>query len=284
MKWAMKIAAKLILSRVPLSYRAFRQLGMFRHGHMNKPAYAEGVFFRHAERVGGPDAFSGKVCLELGPGDSFASAIMARAIGAKSIYLVDVGNFAEPDVSIYNEMVRDLGKRGYAVADLEGISNASDLLMRTNATYLTEGLASLRSIPTASVDIIWSQAVLEHVRVHEVPEVLGEMRRILTPSGTMSHRIDYKDHLGGSLNNLRFPERLWETEFMAGSGFYTNRIRNSEFMQLIEDAGFELTEAQPARWQCLPLPRGKMAEPYRSLADEDLLTKSLDVVAVPVSA
>jgi hypothetical protein len=26
------------------------------------------------------------------------------------------------------------------------------------------------------------------------------------------------------LNNLRFSERIWESEFMAKSGFYTNRI------------------------------------------------------------
>jgi SAM-dependent methyltransferase len=250
---------------------------------MNKPAYAEAVFFEHVERVGGPSALSGKVCLELGPGDSLASAVLAHALGAKGIYLIDVGNFAEPDVSVYNAIIGDLRAQGYPVADLEGIRDMPDLLARTNATYLTEGLSSLASIPAESVDVIWSQAVLEHVRRHEVPAVLREMRRIMTASGIMSHRIDYKDHLGGSLNNLRFPERLWESEFMARSGFYTNRIRNSKFLRLFEEAGFELTEVQPGRWKALPLPRKRMAAPYRTLADDDLLTKHVNAVAVPAN-
>jgi SAM-dependent methyltransferase len=281
MNWAFKIAAKVLLSRVPLSYRAFRRLGMFRHGRMNKPAYAEAVFFEHVERVGGPDALEGKVCLELGPGDSLASAILARALGARGIYLVDVGNFAETDVSVYHAIIEDLREKGYPVADLVGIADIPDLLARANATYLTDGVSSLASIPDKSVDVIWSQAVLEHVRRHQVPEVLRHMRRIITPSGVMSHRIDYKDHLGGSLNNLRFPEKLWESEFMARSGFYTNRIRNAKFMRLFEEAGFELTEIQPGRWHALPLPRDKMVAPYRNLADDDLLTKHVNAVAVP---
>ena len=282
MKWVLKVVAKLVLSRVPLSYRAFSKLGMFRHGRMNKSAYAERVFFGHAEKIGGPGAFAGKVCLELGPGDSLASAILAHALGAEAIYLVDVGPFAETDVAVYRAIIRDLARQGHSVARLQDVADVPELLARTNATYLTEGLASLRSIPDQSVDIIWSQAVLEHIRVHEVSQVLQEMRRVMTPSGVMSHRIDYKDHLGGSLNNLRFPGKLWESEFMARSGFYTNRIRNSEFLGLIEDAGFELTEVRPGRWDALPIPRKRLAAPYRSLAEDDLLTKNVDAVAVPV--
>jgi hypothetical protein len=103
----------------------------------------------------------------------------------------------------------------------------------------------------------------------------------MSPSGTMSHRIDFKDHLGGSLNNLRFSGSVWESEFLARSGFYTNRVRKSEFLRLIEEAGFELKEVDAGLWDSLPLRRNRMAAAYRDLSDEDLLTKNVDVVARP---
>lgn len=283
MNWAFKIATKIALSRLPLSYDWFRWLGIFRHGSMNKSDYAQSVFFRHMERVGGAEAFSGKTCLELGPGDSLASAILAHAMGATKIYLVDVGNFVEADAGLYHEIVDDLERRGFPVSDLKGVSGVDDLLERTGAIYLTDGLASLRTIPSNSVDVIWSHAVLEHIRVHEVTDVLSEMRRIMSTSGIMSHRIDYKDHLGGSLNNLRFSSKFWEAESIARSGFYTNRIRNSEFLDLIERAGFSFKTVEPVLWDKIPISRGKMAKQFRSLSDEDLRTKNVDVIAITSS-
>ena len=279
LNWALKVLAKMALSRLPLRYKTFTRLGMFRHGHMDRSAYAIGVFTKHQNLLGGSEAFAGKVCLELGPGDTVASAILAHATGAKAIYLVDAGNFADPSSETYERLIDDLAAEGYRVSDLRGFSGLQDLLDRTGARYLTEGLASLRSIPAGSVDMIWSQAVLEHIRDSEVSAVLSEMRRILSDTGMMSHRIDYKDHLGGSLNNLRLPSRLWEAEIMARSGFYTNRIRNSEYLRLLAAAGFELTHLEVNRWDEIPVPRRKIAKEFRSLSDDDLLTSGVNVVA-----
>ena len=50
--WWVRIAAKLILSRLPVSYRSFARLGLFRHGRMHDPSYALGTFSRHFDRAG----------------------------------------------------------------------------------------------------------------------------------------------------------------------------------------------------------------------------------------
>lgn len=280
--WWLKIAAKIVLARVPVSYGFFRSLGMFRHGAMDQASYAVDIVFKHLGRVGGPDALAGKTCLELGPGDSLASALIAHALGAKRTYLVDVGAFAEPRIEAYRDVAAELAQRGYPAPDVSGFTSTAEMLERCNSAYLTDGLASLKFIETGTVDVIWSQAVLEHVRLGEIPAVLAELRRILAPGGVMSHRIDYKDHLGGSLNNLRFSEAAWESEFMAKSGFYTNRVRNSEFLGLMRSAGFELTDVEPGRWAALPLSRSKMAPQFRALDDDDLLTSHVNVVARPM--
>jgi hypothetical protein len=279
MNWVVKIAAKLVLSRVPASYKAFSKLGIFRHGQMNEVEYAAGVFFKHFERLGGESSFAGKTTLELGPGDSLASAVMSHAVGASKCYLVDAGNFATASIEFYVQLAESLRNRGYAAADLAGSSSVDDVLERTNAVYLTSGVASLSAIADKSVDIIWSHAVLEHIRVHEVSELLRELRRIAADSARMSHQIDYKDHLGGSLNNLRFPSKMWEAELMARSGFYTNRIRNSEFLRLIEDAGFSIMHAEPSLWDATPIARGKLAKEFRNLSEIDLRTKGVEVIA-----
>lgn len=282
MNWLCKVGAKIILSRLPFSYGLFRSFGLFRHGAMDKSGYALDITFDHMHRTGGPKAIAGKTCLELGPGDSLTSAILARSLGAKKTYLVDAGAYAEARVEIYQDFARELERRGYRGPDISRISSVEEMLEQTSAVYLTNGLASLRTIETGSVDVIWSQAVLEHVRLHEMPDVLLELRRIMSADGVMSHRIDYKDHLGGSLNNLRFSKSLWETEFMARSGFYTNRIRHSQFMKMIEDAGFVLDTVECGRWNTLPLARRKLAKPFRSLELDDLLIKHANVVARPI--
>lgn len=91
-----------------------------------------------------------------------------------------------------------------------------------------------------SIDFIWSQAVLEHIRKSEFLDTMLELHRILRPNGVCSHVVDLKDHLGGALNNLRFSEKLWESNFMASSGFYTNRIRYSEMLDIFHQAGFSV--------------------------------------------
>ncbi|MBV9883208.1 MAG: class I SAM-dependent methyltransferase [Sphingomonadaceae bacterium] len=279
--WRLKILGKIVLSRLPFGYGVWRRLGLFRHGKMNQADYALGVVTHHLERLGGADRIKGAVCLELGPGDSLSSAIIAHALGARKTYLVDVGDFADRDIETYRGVAGALSARGIRAADLSAVSTIEEMLRAVDAEYLTDGLRSLREIPAASVDLIWSQAVLEHIRLREVHEMFAELHRIMKPAGAMSHRIDYKDHLQSSLNNLRFSEKVWESEFMAGSGFYTNRMRNAEMLGAMKQAGFELLSAEPGKWDRLPVPRARLHRRFQALDEDDLRTKHVDVVARP---
>src|SRR6202163_2007193 len=51
---------------------------------------------------------------------------------------------------------------------------------------------SLIDVRDASVDIVLSSSVLEHVK--ELETTLGELRRVSRPSGAMLHLVDYRDH------------------------------------------------------------------------------------------
>lgn len=280
--WWMKIGIKTVWSRLPVDYSLWKRLGLFRHGLMDNPEYVNNVFSQHWNRV--EFARKGDRChaMELGCGDSLASCQIANTYKVKKYYMVDAGKFASMDIDLYKSVARQLRSKGISVTDLEGCNSVADMLKKMNAEYLTSGLASLRSIPANSVDFIWSQAVLEHVRRDEFQETMNELRRIVRQDGVVSHRVDLKDHLGGALNNLRFPKTWWESPFMASSGFYTNRIRFREMLDSMRLAGFDVTVTRVSKWDRLPTPKSKMAPEFRSMPDDDLLVKGFDVVLRPI--
>ena len=87
--WWAKLGTKVALSQLPVDYQRWRGLPVFRHGAMEDSDYALRVFRTHVERTIG--FVEGRTVLELGPGDSVATAVCAAAYGAARIYLVDAG-------------------------------------------------------------------------------------------------------------------------------------------------------------------------------------------------
>ena len=95
----------------------------------------------------------------------------------------------------------------------------------------------------------------------------------------MSHVVDFKDHLGGALNNMRFSSSLWEKEWFASySGFYTNRIRLQEMIAICEEIGFMVDVVNLERWDSLPIERKHLADEFTNLKDEDLKVSGAHLV------
>ena len=280
--WWGKIAAKVVLARLPVEYRVWKRLQLFQQGAMEEPAYAHGVFKKHFDSVRSRRTFDNFVGLELGPGDSLLSAMVARAYGASAYYLVDAGAFAQPDMKRYQAMAEFLADQGLSTLDMKNMSTVEAVLGACRATYGTSGLRSLRTIPDKSVDFIWSHTVLQHIRRDEFLETMRELRRILRDDGIISHWVDLQDCLGGALNNLRFRESVWESPFMAASGFYTNRIRYSEMLDMFKEAGFESDVVKVKRWDRVPTLRSKLYGRFKELPDEELCVQSFHAILRPV--
>jgi SAM-dependent methyltransferase len=275
--WWGRMCAKLVLSRLPFRYSFWRKVGFFRHGKMDQSAYVLEVFNSHCERSGLAGNLSGRVILELGPGDSIATALIAASYGAYAV-LVDSGEYASRDLGFYRSLALDLQALGLNPPDISNAKCLEDVLRNCGATYLTEGVSSLRIIAGDSIDFIFSQAVLEHVRESEFSQTMSECKRVLKERGKASHRVDFKDHLGGGLNNLRFGRNVWESPFFSASGFYTNRLRCSQMLSLIREAGFSIEVFNTWRWNAIPIRRTALAAEFANLSDDDLLIKELDVI------
>ena len=68
---------------------------------------------------------------------------------------------------------------------------------------------------------------------------------------------------------------------MAGSGFYTNRIRFSDMIRQFKSAGFSVETVEVNRWDELPIPRKRLGREFVSLLDEELTVSGFDVVLRP---
>lgn len=289
--WWSKVLAKLVISRLPISYQFWKKFALIEHGAMEKPSYAYEVFYRHfvqfkqyresnslGDRQNSVQEF---VSLELGPGDSLFSAIISKSFGGSASYLVDVGDFAARDIQKYRDMTHFLSQKGLPTPDIQNLQSLEKILASCNARYLTSGLSSLKTIPDRSVDFIWSHGVLELIRKAEFIDTLRELRRIIRDDGVCSHLVPLADSLGG-LNSLRFPEAIWESDFMAESGFYVNRIRYSQMLNLFRQESFEVEVIEFERWDKLPTPNYKLAKEFRNLQDEELNILCFSVVLKPV--
>jgi hypothetical protein len=277
-RWAAKIGAKLVLSRLPVAYSTWKRLRLFQHGSMDSMDYAVNVFNAHSTRAGLDRSRPELVLCEIGPGDSLASALIGRCVGAMRTYLVDAGHFASTDMSAYRALAETLRTSGMQVPPDICFDSASDYLESCRAIYLTEGLRSMCSIESELIDMIWSHAVLEHVRSAEFSPFVAEMYRVTKPGGLGSHRVDLQDHLDSALNNLRFSSRLWESRFFASSGFYTNRLQLSKILACFRQAGFAVETPQVDRWSRLPTPRRSLALEFRELPDDELRVSGFDLV------
>ena len=275
--WWVKIAAKVILSRFPIKYAVWQQLGFFRHGKMDASKYAVDVFHSHCVRASIEKTLPGKTILELGPGDSIATSIIASAHGARAI-LVDSGRFVRSDIEPYSELVNTLRERGLDTPDIVNCENINQILQSCNATYMTDGVQSLRQIDERSVDFIFSHAVLEHIRKKDFSNCMSECRRILKSGGICSHQVDLRDHLDGRHNNLRFSEKVWESNLFAKSGFYTNRILFSQMLDAFEQAGFQARVTDVRHWDGLPTPRNRLSREFKRASDSDLLVSGFHVI------
>jgi hypothetical protein len=278
--WWGKILGQVLVSSLPVSYKFWHRLGVLEHGQMEDPSYAFGVFTKHFGRVQFPRR-SGFVGLELGPGDSLSSAVIANVFGASAYYLIDCGDFAQKDLRIYKNMATFLKQKGLPAPKLDHITSCEELLKTCNATYETLGLVSLRAIPTGSVDYIWSHGALQSVRRAEFFETLLQLRRILRDDGASSYLMDLTDQLANALNHLRFPELLWESNIIAKCGSYSNRFRYSEMLDTFQKAGFNVDVVKVTRWDQLPTPRRKLDRQFRELSEDNLRVLGFEVVLTP---
>jgi predicted SAM-dependent methyltransferase len=276
--WYIKVALKIIIARLPFNIHIFwRNIGIFRHGNMDDASYVFSNFITLFNFA----SIDTKNCnglnfLEVGAGDSIGSGVVASNFGMSS-FIIDVDSFATKDTAFYKKIITELDSSNFN-NPMESFTSYEEMCEKLDITYLTEGTSSFKKIDDNSIDIIISQACLEHVRKKEFELFMNENFRVCKKGAISVHSIDFKDHLEYSLNNLRFSEKIWESEFMSSSGFYTNRLRYCDMKELFLKSGFEIIKEDLSTWKELPMKKTKCNLDFINYDESDLLVKEAMVV------
>ena len=191
----------------------------------------------------------GKVVLEIGPGINFGPILFLSCHG---IIPIVADRFLAPwDAEYHPEFYRNLRvelRRHHPELDLrpfdailEAGTYPRDVLSRIEV-----GIESI-SLPSNSVDIVVSNAVLEHVVDHA--QAFSQLYRITKPGGSGVHQVDFRYHksFDRPLEHLLFSQSDFERTSGAfrESGTY---LRHFDMANLFRASGFEVRDFCPNDW------------------------------------
>jgi ubiquinone/menaquinone biosynthesis C-methylase UbiE len=111
------------------------------------------------------------------------------------------------------------------------IACAKQLNPAPNLTYVTNGVADLRRVPDASIDLIYSFAVLQHLCKRQTRAFAGEFARVLKPGGMgLCHTILRDPSQANEYN----PKGWLQKRVMLRMVYYSE----SELRTMLAEAGF----------------------------------------------
>ena len=121
-----------------------------------------------------------------------------------------------------------------------------------------------------SVDLIFSQAVMEHVE--DLDQTYKAMKEWLKPDGVVSHQIDFRSH--GYTNEWNghwvCSDFAWKL-LMGRKSYILNRAPHSKHLEYLLKHGFRLKCDQAVTSQS-KYRKAELAERFRFLTDDDHLT------------
>lgn len=290
LKYRLAAAGLKLFSANGATQRAYRRLGNTFGGRRRRrsvnPAYLQRAHgnLRHIEAHGG--IRDGLRLLELGTGWVHWEALFTRLFYDVRVVLFDVwDNRQFPGFLHYaselrhrlrTEVSRDPSAIARAEALLDHVLQARDFTEVYDLLgfeYLVEPSGSLGAVGDASIDLVISSDVLEHVPRAAMAALISDLSRILRPGGRTAHQIVFTDHLTiydrtvHPKNYLRYSDQQWGRWFENGVQ-YINRLQPSDFARMFHEAGFEI-EAETTVQTC-DSSQLRIAEPFRAYRTEEL--------------
>jgi hypothetical protein len=158
-------------------------------------------------------------------------------------------------------------------------------LRRARIEYHAPADASASDLAEESVDVVFSNSVLEHVSQECIVPIFRESHRVLRSTGYAIHSINCGDHYAywdrniTPINYLAYDAKSWR--FWNNRIQFQNRLRPQDFLEMTECAGFELISVKQTPKQRLMtmLDQLSIAEEFRRYSAEQLCTTSVDFVA-----
>jgi hypothetical protein len=283
-------------------------------GHTDSASYCYGVWMKHLTLLRAHDFPAiPQTMAELGPGESLGVGLCALLSGSSHYVGLDVIAHSNPgrnqailndliplfqnrasnpdkgwpEISSYlderlfpshilNEQALQLALRPERIEAIRRAVTAPSPQDPITAEYKAPWFDP-RVIEEASVDLVVSQSVLEHVV--DLPATYKALYQWVKPGGWMSHQIDFASHrLSNRWNGHRTcSDRLWEIT-LGKRPFMINRQPASVHLRLIQEAGFRVVTHQKYMRKD-GIRREELAPRWSDISDEDLNCSGMYVIA-----
>jgi SAM-dependent methyltransferase len=304
MHWRVKGGIQKLLGRVPygerVHYELQKRVGGLRSFDRELTAKIEDwrLMVGHLRTSGFPVA--GTRFLEMGTGWYPTFPFCLFLGGAKSVITVDLNRYLKPELSL--RMTAALAKflpviaeaTGRAESELAGEQRELEAAVRRGAsleaatrgvvTYQAPSDASATGLPGGSLDVVFSNSVLEHVPGPVIERCFTESRRILRSGGVIFHSVNCGDHYAYAdrkihqLNYLQFSDedwKIWNNDFL-----YQNRLRAIDFTDMARAAGFkvEIDTSRPHPMRLQQLATVQVHPQFSRYSRDQLAITSIDFV------
>lgn len=195
--------------------------------------------------------------LEIGTGWLPVFPLCFALAGARRCYTFDLHRHLNPAVvpQALRELERHLPDIARASSEapaqvrqrwerLCAAGSGEAILAAAGIDYRAPADATDTGLPDASVAVVFSNSVLEHVGASVLVPMMRESARILQPDGLSLHSVNCGDHYAyfdrsiTPIHYLRYTEgqwRKWNNDLL-----YQNRLRPVDFVEAARGAGLEI--------------------------------------------
>jgi SAM-dependent methyltransferase len=220
--------------------------------------------------------------------------------GAEHVITIDLNRHVRPELVValgdrlgeHLPLIAD--KSGRALDDVKSAHAAMRLALHQGASieeatggvveYRAPGDASDTGLPSKSIDVFFSNSVLEHVPADVIAACFAEARRVLRSGGITFQSVNCGDHYAyvdkriHQLNYLQYSDAQWEK--WNNRFLYQNRLRAIDFVQLAKQAGFaiELDTSRASAERLKQLDGLRVAPQFDRYTREQLAMTSIDFV------
>jgi SAM-dependent methyltransferase len=306
MRWQVKGAIQKALSLTPVGHwlneRLQRSVGSLRRFDQEADEKLEDFALMAAQLREAGFPIAGTRFMEIGSGWYPTLPICLYLGGARRVVTVDLVRHLQPDLAL--ALVRKLGGRLAWLADCVGAPAAEVEARRLRLERRLDGGASIGSasedvidyrapadaartdLLPHSIDVVFSNSVLEHIPRPVIDAIFTESWRVLRPGGICFHSVNCGDHYAytdrsiGQLNYLKYSSRQWELMWN-NEVQYQNRLRAVDFLDLARRHEFTIvhdtTRVLPERLAELRrLPR--VAPEFHRYSEEELCVTTVDFI------
>jgi len=243
---------------------------------------------------------AGGTLLEMGTGWYPTFPLCLYLSGAGRVYTFDLNPHLKPEMTVdlaerlavhVPLIAREAGRPEAEVAAQQA-AVAAALRGGASITAATGGVieyrapadASKTALGSESVDVVFSNSVLEHVPGEVIEACLAEAKRILRPGAVVFHSVNCGDHYAyvdraiDQLHYLQYSEaawRKWNNAFL-----YQNRLRAIDFTEMAKRAGFaiEIDTSRPNPKRLRQLESIQVDPHFARYSREQLAITSIDFV------